>query len=516
MPLRLLVVLFALSALLPSSGFAATPNLVFILCDDLGYGDVRCLNPEGKIATPRIDKLAREGMLFTDAHSGSAVCSPTRYGIMTGRYAWRTKLQRHVLGGLSPRLIEPSRLTVAQFLKNNGYHTACFGKWHLGMDWVKHPSKSVSELSIETADQVWNVDYAQPTTNGPNSVGFDEYFGISASLDMVPYTFIENDHVLVNPTAEKSFPLMLGRENRDTRKGPAAPDFEAEHVLPRVTQRAIGYLEARAKAKQPFFMYVPLASPHTPIAATSEWQGRSKLNAYADFAMQTDDSIGQIVDAIDRLGLGKDTLVIVTSDNGCSPEADVPQLAAMGHRVSGPWRGVKADIYEGGHRVPFVARWPGHVEAGTRCNDTICLGDWMATCGELIGKTIPGDAAEDSFSFAAQLAGKKPAAPRAAVVHHSINGSFAIRDGKWKLCLCPDSGGWSQPTPGNAPKDTPDVQLFDLEADPSETTNLATKHPEEVARLSKLLETFVEQGRSTPGPKRENAVPVVIRKERGK
>jgi arylsulfatase A len=516
MRLNSLVVLLFLSALFPSHCLAATPNLVFVLCDDLGYGDVRCLNPEGKIATPRIDKLAREGMLFTDAHSGSAVCSPTRYGIMTGRYAWRTKLQQHVLGGLSPRLIEPGRLTVAQFLKNHGYHTACFGKWHLGMDWVKHEGKNVSELSIETADQVWNVDYSKPITNGPNAVGFDEYFGISASLDMVPYTFLENDHVLVNPTAEKAFPLMLGRANRDTRKGPAAPDFEAEHVLPRVTQRAIGYLEERAKEKQPFFMYVPLASPHTPIAAISEWQGRSKLNAYADFAMQTDDCIGQIVDAIDRLGLGNDTLVIVTSDNGCSPEADVPQLASLGHRVSGPWRGVKADIYEGGHRVPFVARWTGRVEPGTRCNDTICLNDWMATCGELTGQAIPEDAAEDSFSFAMQLAGKKPAKPRAAVVHHAINGSFAIREGQWKLCLCPDSGGWSEPRPGSAAKDAPDVQLFDLDADPSETTNVATKHPEEVARLTKLLSTFVEQGRSTPGPKRENAVPIVLHKGRGK
>ena len=247
----------------------SAPNIIYVLCDDLGYGDVRCLNPNGKIATPHMDALAAKGMIFTDVHSSSSVCSPTRYGIMTGRYNWRTKLQSGVLGGLSPRLIEQGRLTTAQLLKNNGYNTACIGKWHLGMDWVKKEGKEVAELNIESATQVNNVDYSKPIKNGPNSVGFDYYFGISASLDMVPYTFIENDRVTKLPTVEKDFPMFLGREKGKCRRGPAAPDFEVEDVLPTLTTKAVDFVKSRgveAKAGKPFFLYLPLASPHTPIA----------------------------------------------------------------------------------------------------------------------------------------------------------------------------------------------------------------------------------------------------------
>lgn len=283
-------------------GFAvaadARPNIVYVLCDDLGYGDLKCLNPAGQIVTPNFDRLAKEGMVFTDMHSGSSVCSPTRYGIMTGRYSWRTKLQQFVLGGLSPRLIEPGRFTVASLLQQQGYHTACIGKWHLGMDWTKQPGKQVAELNIETPAQVWNVDYAQPIAGGPNSVGFDYYFGISASLDMVPYTYIENDRVTVVPTVDKIFPLMLGRPMGQTRKGPAAPEFDVADVLPELTNKALAYIDQRAadaKAGRPFFLYLPLASPHTPIAPTSPWQGKSGLNHYADFVMQTDAAIGQLL-----------------------------------------------------------------------------------------------------------------------------------------------------------------------------------------------------------------------------
>ena len=230
---------------------ADRPNILYILCDDLGYGDVACLNPNGKIKTPHMDRLAREGMTFTDAHSGSAVCTPTRYGVLTGRYAWRSRLKSAVLGGLSPRLIEPGRMTVASMLKAQGYHTAAIGKWHLGMDWARKGSGEVAELSIETREQVFNVDYAKPIQNGVNSVGFDYYYGISASLDMVPYTYIENDRVTVLPTEDRDYPMFFGREQGRNRKGPAAPGFEVENVLPDLTKKAVEQIRARAAdAKQ--------------------------------------------------------------------------------------------------------------------------------------------------------------------------------------------------------------------------------------------------------------------------
>jgi len=493
----------------------AKPNLIYVLCDDLGYGDVRCLNPKGKIATPHLDKLAAGGMIFTDVHSSSSVCTPTRYGVMTGRYNWRSKLQSSVLGGLSPRLIEPGRLTVASLLKQHGYHTAAIGKWHLGMDWVKLPGKDVSELTIESAAQVHNVDYAQPIKNGPTSVGFDYYYGISASLDMVPYTFIENDRVTKLPTVDKDFPLFLGRAQGKCRLGPAAPDFEVEDVLPTLTAKAIDYVKSRAadaKAGKPFFLYLPLASPHTPVAPTKEWQGRSGLNFYADFVMQTDHSIGQLLAALDRHGLAENTLVIVTSDNGCSPQADFPGLLAKGHNPSAELRGHKADIFDGGHRVPFLVRWPARVKAGTLSQQLLCLTDFMRTVADILGAKLPATAAEDSVSFLPALLGLEQHFPlREAVVHHSINGSFSLRQGPWKLALCRDSGGWSEPRPGT-PKaaDLPAVQLFDLAKDIGEQTNVQDKHPEVVARLTKLLEKYVADGRSTPGARQQNAVEVKL------
>lgn len=499
--------------LLASVGLAAEkPNIIYVLCDDLGYGDLRCLNKDGKIATPNFDRLAAGGMAFTDAHSGSAVCTPTRYGVLTGRYAWRTKLQSGVLGGLSPRLIEPGRLTVANMLKEQGYHTAAIGKWHLGMNWAKLPGKDVNELNIETPEQVKNVDYKQLIAGGPTTVGFDSYYGISASLDMVPYTFIENDRVTVLPTVEKQFPMMIGRTGGMTRLGPAAPEFEAHQVLPRLTEKAVEYISQRAapaKSGQPFFLYLPLASPHTPIAPTEAWLGKSGLNPYADFVMQTDEALGKILDALDKNGLADKTLVMVTSDNGCSPQAKFEELVPKGHNPSYVFRGHKADIFEGGHRIPFIARWPGHVKAGSTSEQTTCLTDFLATAAEIVGAKVPADAAEDSVSMLPALLGKADKPLREATVHHSINGSFAIRQGNWKLCFCPGSGGWSAPRP-NRDETTglPPLQLFDLASDIGEQKNLQADKPEIVARLTQLMEKYVADGRSTPGASQKNAVAV--------
>ncbi|HEY3788645.1 MAG TPA: arylsulfatase, partial [Urbifossiella sp.] len=450
-----------------SADIPKRPNVVLILADDLGYGDVKCLNPNGKIPTPNLDKLAASGMTFTDGNSPSGVCSPTRYGVLTGRYAWRSKLKSGVLGGLSPRLIEPGRLTVAQMLKDSGYHTACLGKWHLGMDWQLKPGRKVTELGIEPRAQVFNVEYDKPIKNGPNSVGFDYYFGISASLDMVPYTFIENDKVTVNPTEDRDFAMMLGKESgARCRKGPAAPGFEAENVLPTLTKKAVAYIGERAKAKSPFFLYLPLASPHTPILPTKEWQNKSGLNPYGDFVMATDRAVGEVLAALKANGLEENTLVIFTSDNGCSPMADFPVLLKLGHNPNSVFRGHKADIFEGGHRVPFLVRWPGKIEPGSKSDRIVCLTDIMATCAAALGAKLPDSAAEDSISFAGAWTGSNDAPRRQGLVVQSVNGSFAVREGKWKLCLCPGSGGWSIPLPQSKDEaGLPAVQLYDLAAD---------------------------------------------------
>jgi arylsulfatase A len=489
------------------------PNVVFLLTDDLGYGDVGCYG--GKIPTPHMDRLAAEGMRFTDAHTTSSVCTPTRYGLVTGRYNWRSKLKRGVLGGLSPRLIEPDRVTLASLLKQQGYHTACFGKWHLGMDWVVLPGKQVAELRIEPRELVFNVDYSQPITNGPNSVGFDYFFGISASLDMVPYTYIENDRVTELPTEDRAFPMMHGREERTTRQGPTAPGFDAADVLPDLTRKSCEYIDQRAAAArdgEPFFLYVPFASPHTPILPTEPWRGKSGMNPYADFVMENDWAVGEIVNALERNGLTENTLLVVSSDNGCSPQAQFDELAEHGHHPSGPLRGHKADIFEGGHRVPFIVRWPGKVAPSTESDQLVCFTDMMATLADVLEIPLPPDAGEDSISFLPTLLSQETTNARDHLVSHSVNGTFAIRQGPWKLLLCPDSGGWSAPRPGSpAARDLPDVQLYNLEQDLREQNNLQGEHPERVQALTALLEELVKNGRSTPGPPQSNTGPVEIR-----
>ncbi len=514
----LFAVLVTVGLFVPALVAADTaPNFVFILCDDLGYGDVQCLNPNGKIRTPNFDAIARRGMTFTDAHSSSSVCTPTRYGILTGRYNWRSQLQSGVTGGLSPRLIEQDRETVASLLKKRGYFTACVGKWHLGMDWVVLPGKDVNELSIEREDQVNNVDYTQPTTNGPNSVGFDEYFGISASLDMVPYVFIEDDHVVANPTETMKLVMNAGERKTFSREGPGTPGFRGEDVLPTLTKHAVEIIKRRAEAAnqgEPFFLYLPLASPHTPILPSESWQGASGISAYADFVMETDDAIGQVVKTLEDSGIAENTLLIVTSDNGCSPSANYPQLAEHGHNPSHHFRGHKADIFDGGHRVPYLAQWPAVIQPGSRYDHLVGLWDFMATAAELSGGSLADNAGEDSVSLVPVLRGATTEPVRDHLIHHSINGSFAIRQGKWKLELCHDSGGWSNPRPANprakkaATKSSEllPLQLYDLSRDIGEQHNVIEQHPEIVSQLVALIEKDVHNGRSTPGTPQKNTV----------
>ncbi len=464
----------------PPTKTAPKPNIVYILCDDLGYGDVHCLGGDrSKIATPCIDKLAASGMIFTEAHSTSAVCTPSRYATMTGRYNWRTHLQKGVLSGYSPPLIAADRLTVPALMKQSGYATACIGKWHLGMEM---PDKK---------------NAAGPITQGPTTRGFDYYFGISASLDMPPFAFIENDRFTEAPTVTKKF----------QRTGAAAPGFEAVDVLPTLAKKAGEFIGKQAAAGAPFFLYMPLNSPHTPIVPTKEWQGKSGLGAYGDFVMETDWAIGEVLKALDAAGVQGNTLVIVTSDNGCSPAAGIPDLEAKGHFPSELRRGHKADIWDGGHRIPFIARWPDRIKAGTKCDQLICQVDLMATCAEMLGVKIPDSAGEDSVSILPALLGTADRPLHEAVVHHSIQGGFAIRQGPWKLELCTGSAGWSKGGDGEP------IQLYDMGKDIGERTNEYKAHPEVVSRLTKLLEKYVADGRSTPGAPQKNDAAINIFKK---
>ncbi|MBK8002331.1 MAG: arylsulfatase [Verrucomicrobia bacterium] len=471
----------------PAAAATSRPNILYILADDMGIGDVSCLNSNSVWKTPNLDRLAREGRIFTDAHSASGVCTPSRYSLMTGRYSWRGRLKTGVLHGYDPALIEKGRVTVASFLRQQGYATAMVGKWHLGLDWQK------------TGPKLEEVDYTKPFSGGPLAHGFDSFFGISASLDMPPYVYLENDRattVPVDKVADSPKPKMW-------RAGPIGGDFRHDEVHPRFIERSLSFINARAKAGdgKPFFLYLALASPHTPIVPTAKFEGKTRTNPYGDFVAQVDADIGTLLDALARNGQATNTLVIFTADNGFAPAANLPELQKLGHEPSAGFRGHKADLFEGGHRVPFIARWPGQVSAGTRCTQTVGHLDLLATCADLLGAKLPEQAGEDSVSILPLLrGGNTPPAGREALVHHSVNGSFAIRQGKWKLLLVPDSGGWSAPKPGSAEsKGLPKFQLYDLELDPAEKVNLQAEHPEIVQRLGRLLRSVLERGRSTPG-----------------
>lgn len=478
------------------------PNIVYILADDLGYGDLRCYGGErSKIPTPHLDRMASQGMMFTDAHTCSSVCTPTRYGILTGRYAWRTRLQKGVLMGDDPPLIAPDRLTVAALLHRNGYATVCLGKWHLGLGL---PPRAAADGAARDRQDPWRFDYAGRIERGPIQLGFDEFFGISASLDMWPFAFINGDRFEPVPTVEKKW----------MRAGPAAADFEAIDVMPKLAQRSVETIRRLAPAARegkPFFLYLALTAPHTPILPIDSWKGKSGLGDYADFVMQVDDLVGQVLAALDEAKIARDTLVFFTSDNGCSPQAKIEQLIAAGHYPSGPLRGHKADIWEGGHRVPLIARWPAKVPPGTRCDEPVCLNDLMATCADLVNIRLPDNAGEDSESMLPLLL--RTGGPRAdrALVHHSINGRFAIRQGKWKLALCPGSGGWSRPRdPQAAREGLPPMQLYNLETDLGEQTNLLRQHLDVAQRLRQRLEKIVAEGRSTPGKPQRNDTAVQL------
>jgi arylsulfatase A-like enzyme len=475
----------------------AAPNIVFILADDLGYGDVGALNASSRIPTPNIDRLAAEGMTFTDAHAPAAVCSPTRYALLTGRYTWRSRLKSGVLWVNSPPLIEPGRPTVATVLKRAGYRTGGVGKWHLGLGYAR--------------DENGKIDYARPLDDGPTTHGFDTYFGIPASLDMEPYFYIADDRIVEPPTAEQKgfpFPAFI-------RKGPRSPDFSPIDCLDRLTASAVDFIAA-AEDDRPFFLYFPLSAPHKPVLPHARFVGSTELGPYGDFVVQVDATVGAVLDALDEHGLSENTLVIFSSDNGSfmnrrsadsGPDhTEDPRVQAFretNHTANGIFRGTKADVWEGGHHVPLLARWPAAVEAGTSSDQTVCLVDTFATLAALAGEPVGADVAEDSFDLSPLLLGLASEVPRAPVVNHSSMGVFAIRDGPYKLVCGNGSGGREKPR--GKPFERP-YMLFNLAADPSETTDIAPEHPEIVARMEAALEGIRSTGRSRPLPATDSSL----------
>ncbi|OIQ38409.1 MAG: arylsulfatase [Bacteroidetes bacterium MedPE-SWsnd-G1] len=478
------------------------PNIIYILTDDLGYGDISAFNPNGKIETPHIDNLAKTGMKFTDAHTSSAVCTPTRYGILTGRYNWRSTLKSGVLTGTSKALIPNSRTTIASLLKKKNYNTAYIGKWHLGWDWAKKNQDSTLGTGWNATDYK-NIDFSKPITNGPKDLGFDYSYGHSGSLDMAPYVYVENSL----PTSVPTKVTVDKGKYTWWREGPKGDDFIHDDVTPNFFRKSISYIKEKASDNNPFFLYLPLPSPHTPILPTEEWQGKSKLNPYADFVVMIDDYIGQLTKSLQDLGIEENTLIVFTSDNGCSPQADFKILEEKGHDPSGIYRGHKADIYEGGHRVPFIVKWPSKVKSNTISEHTICTTDFFATVAEIANIKLESSEGEDSYSMLTSLGIETNATEqRTQTIHHSINGSFAIRKGDYKLILSGGSGGWSFPRPNNkkALDSLPKIQLYNLVEDPSEQTNIAMSNSKLVEELTQNLTEIIDNGRSTQGLKQTN------------
>ena len=479
---------------------AEKPNIIYILADDMGYGDVSYCNPESKIPTPNIDRLGREGLRFTDAHTNSSVCTPTRYGILTGRYCWRTYKKSGVLHGHSDLLIASDRETVPSFLKKQGYATACIGKWHLGMEWTSNDGQKVNESSGK------NVDFDQPVTSGPLNVGFDYYFGIAASLNHAPHTYIENRKALGELAWVEGKTARKDR-NINGKDGWVADNYEQDEVLTEFTRKSIQWIRQHQSTavKQPFFVYLPLSAPHAPIVPNERFKGKNPIGEYGDYCMEVDWVVGEVTSALEELGLTENTLVIFTSDNGPSPQAKLDRLQSHGHFASANFRGLKGSLWEAGHRVPFLARWPEAIKAGTDSDQVICTTDLLATVAELHNAKLPDNAGEDSVSFLPALQGKTiPDNLERGIVHHSDSGLFAIRRGNWKVVF-DKAGGTRRTNPKDLPVKNPaDIQLFDMKHDSVESTNLQEQRPEIVNELAVLLDKFITEGRSTPGARQQN------------
>ena len=470
------------------SGMTRYPNIIYIMADDMGYGDLGCYGAT-KIPTPNIDHIAKEGVRMTDAHSSSAVCTPSRYSVLTGRYCWRSRLKRWVLWGFEPPLIEPQRLTVASLLRSKGYATAAIGKWHLGLQWTTKDGQ-------DPLPDGTNVDYSVPLEGGPTVLGFDTGFVITGSLDMAPYCFIEDDKTVGIPSVEKD------PYHPQQRKGLMAPGWQDDQVDATFAHKAVEFIDGQAKERpdQPFFLYLTPSAPHRPCVPPAFMQGKSQAGQRGDMVAMVDWMVGQVDEALRRNGIVDNTLIIITSDNGA--RATNYDGQDYGHKSCGNLRGQKADIWDGGHREPLVIRWPGRVQAATECGELVCLADLMATCAEIVGYDLPAEAAPDSYSILPALLDETAGAPiRDALVHHSGGGMFSIRQGDWKLILGLGSGGFSEPRFEFPQPGGPLGQLYNMRDDLQEAGDLWRQHPEIVERLSSILQRYFEDGYSRPGAK---------------
>ena len=493
-PMRALLCLLFPVALLAAD---RPPNIVIILADDLGYGDIRAYNPtRGKIATPHLDRLAAEGMRFTDGHSSSGVCSPSRYTLLTGRYHWRTRLQSGIVGVFGEPLIAPDRLTVASLAKRQGYRTAAIGKWHLGWDWpidegdkgLFRNYKEADRTAPEADKAAWKKVFAQKIPGGPTTRGFDTYFGTDVP-NWPPFCFIENDQTVGIP--DQPLPKALLGNNQASVHGPALPEWKLERILPALTARACTFIDEAARKPEPFLLYLPLTTPHTPLAVNEAWKGKSGLNnAAADLIMETDAAVGPVLAALEKSGAAGNTLVLFTSDNGFASYVGAKELEQQGHYPSGPLRGYKSSAFEGGHREPFIVRWPAKVAAGSTCDQLVHHADVIATLAEIWGTALPPEAGEDSFSFLPLLKGATQPI-RTHAISCAAAGTPSLRLGNWKYIA-------SQP-----------AELYDLAADLGETKNLAEAQPARLAEMKALLEKLITNGRSSPGAAQKNDIKVV-------
>ncbi len=474
------------------------PNIILILADDMGYGDASCYNANSKIPTPNIDRLAEEGIMFTDAHAPAAACTPTRYGILTGRYAWRGKLKKWVLYPYDWSLIEENRVTLPSMLRTQGYQTALIGKWHLGWNWpLKPDAQSEIPWSLGSMNTGNQIDLSKEIAGGPLGAGFNYFYGVDVP-NYPPYCFIENRKIvgklpnIQKPNSVYGSPGMM-------REG-----WDLENILPNITQKAVDFIQDQGSRKQdePFFLFFSLTAPHTPIKPAKEFLGTSHAGDYGDLVVQVDYSVGAIREALKKSKLDENTIIIFTSDNGSPGYAGDPitrgedwqKIDAVtkkfGHYPNGDWRGTKADIWEGGHRIPLIAWWPHHFLKGEKNNAMICLTDLMATFAKITGATLPSNAGEDSFDFSSVLLTQNSERIiRESMITHSGDGTFAIRKGSWKLIQGQGSGGLSKVAGiEGEPVKTPG-QLYNLDTDPREKNNLYAQHPEMVKELNSLLES---------------------------
>lgn len=494
-------ILYSCSAPKEEKGKIKSPNIIYILADDLGYGDVSIYNAASKIKTPNIDQLAKEGMRFTDAHSPSSVCTPTRYGILTGRYCWRSELPTGVLRGYGESLLERDRTTIASLLKGQNYTTGVVGKWHLGLDWeIKNEFKdSLGKPSVRRNQNGmithmngdW-VDFTKKPTDGPLDHGFDYSYILPASLDMEPYCYLENDVLTALPNEHtEGNDLDTGSYATGAfwRPGRIAKGFDFYEVLPRFIEKAKSFVANHANDEKPFFLYLPLAAPHSPWVPKKKYDGSSGAGQYGDFVQMVDAQVGNFLKGIEDQGIANNTIVIFTSDNGPFWKPDF--IERFDHKAASHFRGMKADAHEGGHRIPFIVRWPGKVEAGSSSNYKTTLTNLMATSAEIVGANLNSNTGEDSQSILPVLLNNKSnIVEEIPIIHHSSKGHFAIRKGDWKLIEKRGSGGFTVPSTIVPEEGEPMGQLYDLAADPSETKNLYLEKPEIVSQLLQELNTI--------------------------